>query len=129
MSLDIKEKIIPVDWSKYSGPEYYDPKELVESLIHLSSHNESKAKHGLDHKVLSAVGNDHCWHLLSCYSSRQQTCSLKWSSSSELEQVRKCAYCILNSLYYFQPDVSNYKDHSYEHILLFVREKLSDYSD
>ena len=128
MGLDIKEKIISVDWLKYSGPEYYDPEEMVESLIHLSSHNESRARHGLDHKVLSAVGNNHAG---TYYPAILEAADLliEMEQSSELEKVRKCAYCILNNLYYFQPDVSNYKDHSYEHILSFVREKLSDYSD
>lgn len=128
MNKSFEERVQSVGWSRYSGPEYYSQEELEESLIHLSRNDESRASNGLDNKVLFAVGNNHAG---TYYPAILEVADflIELEESSTNEAVRKCAYAILNDLFYFSPDVGNYTGHSFEEIESFVKEKLSPYAD
>ncbi len=126
--IDLEEKVFGVDWSKYKGSEYYRPAEVVESLIHLIRNDTSKARHGLDNKVLFAVGNNHAGTF---YPAILEVADIliKIEQEASIEAVRKCAYAILNDLYYFEADVENYSAHTREEIESFVQSKLANYAD
>nr|WP_315484342.1 hypothetical protein [uncultured Undibacterium sp.] len=126
--MTIEEKIKSVDWKQYQGPEYYNPEELVQALLQLSAYDESKAKYGLDNKVLFAVGNNHAG---TYYPAILEAAGIiiEMEKHSSLESVRKCAYAILNDLYYFEPELGSYDNHSAEDILKFVKLELNEYAD
>ena len=128
MNKSIENKIKSVNWDKYSGPEYYAPNRLIESLISLSKFDESQAKNGLDNEVLFSVGNNHAG---TYYPAILDAADLliELERSSEIEATRKCAYVILNDLYYFGPELGSYDNHTYEQIESFVKKKLKYYAD
>lgn len=126
--MNIEAKIKKIDWVKYSGPEYYNPENLIEALLHLITYDKSKAKNGLDNKVLYSLGNNHAG---TYYPAILEAADLiiEMEKKSESKSVRNCAYAILNDLYYCEPELGTYQEHSYEQILNFVRVKLDDYKD
>lgn len=126
--MTIEERIRSVDWNQYQGPEYYNPEELVLALLQLSVFDESQSKYGLDNKVLCAVGNSHAG---TYYPAMLEAADLiiEMEKRSELKCVRRCAYAILNDLYYFEPELGSYSNHGAEHILNFVRSRLGEYAD
>ncbi len=126
--MSIDNSIKEVDWSSYEGPEDYNPEELIEALLHLNAYDESNAKNGLDNKVLFAVGNNHRGTYYPAILGAADLL-IKIESSSTSKQARKCAYAILNDLYYFEPEVGSFSNRSFEEIAKFVENKLRPYSD
>lgn len=126
--MTIEERIKSVEWRQYLGPEYYNPEELVQALLQLSVFDESNTTHGLDNKVLFAVGNNHAG---TYYPAILEAADLiiEMEKHSSLESVRKCANAILNNLYYFEPELGTYSKHRAEEILKFVKLKLNEYAD
>jgi hypothetical protein len=126
--MDIIDKIKNVDWASYKGPDYYDPDELLEALLHLYEYNESKAKNGLDNKVLFTIGNNHAG---TYYPAIIEAADLliEIEKSAKSEDARKCANGILNNLYYFEPELGGYIGHSCEELAIFVEKKLRVYRD
>ncbi len=124
----IESRIRNTDWSEYLGPEYFSPDELIESLIDLNNYDTVNAEHGLDNKVLFAVGNNHAGTYYPAILSAVDII-IEIERSSDIEPARKCANAILNDLYYFQPELGSYNKHSYEQIEKIIKEKLEPYSD
>lgn len=128
MHRTIEKKIQSIDWGKYWGSKYYDPVELLESLEHLNKFDESKAKHGLDNKVLFALGNNHAGTYYPAILEAAEIL-IEIEQTSEIEAVRNCAYAILNALCYFAPEVGDYIGHTCAQLEAFVQEKLGAYAD
>lgn len=128
MNSTFEEKVKRIDWQKYVGPEYYAPNKLIDALIDLNEFDESNARHGLDNKVLFAVGNNHAG---TYYPAILEAADLlvEIYEHSDSEDARKCAYAILSDLYYFCPELGTYNKHSYEEIEQFVKDKLKPYAD
>ena len=128
MTSRIEERIRLVRWEQYAGPEYFRPGDLVEALIDLAMFDQSRARHGLDNKVLFAVGNNHAG---TYYPAILEAADIliEIEQKSEVPASRKCARAILNDLYYFSPEVGTYTGHSAEHIESFVRGRLKIYAD
>ena len=55
----IIDKINHIDWSKYSGVEYFEPKDVAKSLIDLILLNDAKQAEKVGNNILSTVGNNH----------------------------------------------------------------------
>lgn len=128
MSRSIEESIRSVRWEQYAGPEFYRPGELVEALIDLASFDQSRARHGLDNKVLFAVGNNHAG---TYYPAILEAADIliEIEHNSEVPESRKCARAVLADLYYFSAEVGTYAGHSAEQIESFVRSRLKHYAD
>jgi hypothetical protein len=128
MSISIEERIRSVRWEEYAGPEYYRPGELVEALIDLANFDQSRARHGLENKVLFAVGNNHAG---TYYPAILEAADIliEIEQESGVPKSRKCAREILTDLYYFSAEVGTYTGHSAEQIESFVRSKLESYAD
>jgi len=124
----MEEKIRAVNWDKYNGPEFYDQESVIESLIHLSKNDVSMAPEGLDNKVHSALGNNHAGtYYPAILEAADLLIEIEMKSNSK--RVRKCAYAILNNLYYFRAEVGSYTGHSIEEVEAFVHNKLAPYAD
>jgi len=128
MSSAIEERIRSVRWEQYAGPEFYRPGHLVEALIDLANFDQSRARHGLENKVLFAVGNNHAG---TYYPAILEAADIliEIEQKCEVPELRKCARAILNDLYYFSADVGTYTGHSAEQIESFVRGRLEPYAD
>lgn len=128
MTRSINKKIVEIDWDKYTGPESYDPVRLKQALIALNNYDESNAKNGLDNEILFSLGNNHRGTF---YPAVLEALDILISieSSGKLESSRKCAYAVLNDLYYFEPEVGSYQNHSENELLSFVKGKLIQYAD
>ncbi|GAA3918481.1 hypothetical protein [Litoribacillus peritrichatus] len=124
----MEEKVRNIDWVKYSGPEHFDPDELVEALILLSRNDESRAVHGLDNKVLFAVGNNHAGTYYPAILGALEILIELEKQSTNLA-VRKCSFAILNDLFYFTPELGSYQTHTEEELEKIVKERLRDYED
>jgi hypothetical protein len=128
MSSPIEERIRSVRWEQYAGPEYYRPGELVEALIDLANFDQSRARHGLENKVLFAVGNNHAG---TYYPAILEAADIIIAIEQEsgVPESRNCAREILTDLYYFSAEVGAYAGHSAEQIENFVRSRLESYAD
>lgn len=127
MSSPIEEKIRSIRWERYDGPDYYRPGDLVEALIDLANFDESRARGGLENKVLFAVGNNHAG---TYYPAILEAADIliEIEQKAEVPESRKCAHEILTDLYYFCADVGTYTGHSIDQIEAFVRRRLSPYA-
>jgi hypothetical protein len=128
MSSPIGEKIRSVRWEQYAGPEYYRPGELEEALIDLANFDQSRARHGLEDKVLFAVGNNHAGTYYPAILEATDIL-IEIEQESKTPESRECARAILTDLYYFCAEVGTYTGHSAEQIESFVRGKLESYAD
>jgi hypothetical protein len=128
MPIPIEERIRSVRWEQYAGPEYYRPGEVVDALIDLVRFDESRARHGLNNKVLFAVGNNHAGTYYPAIIAAADIL-IEIEQKSEIPASRMCARAILGDLYYFIADVGTYTGHSAEQIENFVKSKLKPYSD
>ena len=128
MSSPIEERIRSVRWEQYDGPEDYRPGDLVEALIDLANFDQSRARQGLESRVLFAVGNDHAG---TYYPAILEAADIliEIEQKSEVPESRKCARAVLNTLYYFTADVGTHVGHSVEQIESFVRGRLETYAD
>lgn len=127
MSSPIEQKIRLVQWEQYAGPEYYRPGDLVEALVDLANFEQSRADHGLENKVLFAVGNNHAGtHYPAILEAADILIEIE--QKSKAPESRECARAILTDLYYFCAEVGTYSGHSAEQIESFVRGKLESYA-
>lgn len=128
MDNDLIERIINTDWESYCGPEYYDSREIVDVLTDLVNFDESKAPHGLDNKVLFAVGNNHAGTYYPALLAAVDIL-MEIERSASNQNSRSCAYAILNNLYYFEPELGSYLNLSYSEIEKIIKQKLMEYAD
>jgi hypothetical protein len=128
MSIPIEERIRSVRWEQFAGPDDYRPGDLVEALIDLANFDQSRARHGLENKVLFAAGNNHAG---TYYPAILEAADIliEIEQQSRVPESRKCARAVLTDLYYFSADVGTYTGHSVEQIESFVRGKLESYAD
>ncbi|GAB1270349.1 hypothetical protein NBRC116493_36030 [Aurantivibrio infirmus] len=126
--IEIERKIREVDWSQYNGPECFSASELQEALLDLLSYDESRAVHGLDNKVLFAVGNNHAGTYYPAILEATDIL-INIETSGENESSRKCAFAILNDLTCFEPELGSYKGCSNTQLQEFVATKLKNYED
>lgn len=126
--MTIDKKIVTIDWLKYTGPEYYNPTNLVQSLIDINNlHNEENIT-DLGDRILSSLGNNHSG---TYYPAILEAAGILIEiAEKHLEvSVRTFVQAVLNDLYYFQPELGTYIGHSKEEIKLFVESTLFKYSD
>jgi len=97
MSIPIEQRIRSVRWEQYAGPDYYRPGDLVEALIDLANFDQSRARHGLENKVLFAVGNNHAG---TYYPAILEAADIliEIEQKSEVSESRKCARPVLTDL-------------------------------
>lgn len=135
MDISFENKILSIDWTKYLEPEYFDsnkmdysPDRLVEALIQLSRYDESKADFDLSNEMLFAIGNNHRGTYYPAVLGAIDLI-IEIEKHSEIEAARKCAYYILNDLYYFQLELGSDDKQLYEAIENKIKKKLELYSD
>lgn len=132
---EFEEKVLAIDWEKYSAPEYHDsnimdyyPNKVPAILIGLSKADETNAGIGLASLVRVAVGNDHRG---TYYPAALEAIDLivELEKNSDNKAVRECAYDILNVWYYFRLEMSKDDEKLHEAVDKIIREKLEPYKD
>lgn len=125
----IKSELLKINWEAYSGPRYYEPARVVESLTALADLADRAQANEVGNKVTNAIGNDHSGtYYPAVLSALDIIASIE--KASPVGSIRRvCAGAILNNLYYFEPELGGYGECSAEDLKKFVRNKLEPYSD
>jgi len=123
-----KIEIIEFDWSTYSGPEYYKPENVPQTLIELLELDDENLNSSVYNKVLFAIGNNHGG---TYYPAIEK--ALKYIIATALngnsEIARSCSLNILIDLYAsFDPELGNYNYISFEELKVKVKQEIESIS-
>ena len=102
------EKVNSIDWTKYSGPKYYDPLKARDAMLKLVVLSEESQNNATYNEVLFAIGNNHGG---TYYPAIQGALKIITSValSHEVEVARNCALEILIDIYAsFDAEVDHY---------------------
>ena len=108
MEESIIDKINHIDWSKYSGVEYYEPKDVAKSLIDLILLNDAKQAEKVGNNILSTVGNNHAG---TYYPAMIEAIDvIIYAALNAKNSVSsRCAFAILEDMYAsFEAEMGNY---------------------
>ena len=118
---DILDKIQSTNWEEYNGPEYYNYKEVVPTLIGLTKVYTDEQNKQTYNNVLFTIGNNHAGSYYPAIL-KALPIIIKIAETTNNEIVRNCALNIIDDLYCcFGPESGSYNKISTEEIENFVK--------
>ncbi|MCP4356038.1 MAG: hypothetical protein GY793_10525 [Proteobacteria bacterium] len=102
------KKIEAIDWTQYSGPEYYEPDKVPQALNQLLCLHKEEHSSKTYNRVLFAIGNNHAGTYYPAVIAAIRII-IDIALNSELEVARNCSLDMMTDLYCsFCPELGTY---------------------
>lgn len=123
---DYEHEIVKFDWSIYSGPDYYEPKNVPLALLELINLENEEDNNAVYNSVLSAVGNNHGGTYYPVIE-RAIKYIIGTALGSEFEVARNCSLNMLIDLYAtFDAEICKYTKITFEDLEKVVSNEIEE---
>ena len=130
MNIDeFKKAVLSVDWTKFNGPELYNPRKVPEALIALAELKDSSQANRVGLEVVNAIGNNHSGTYYPVILEALDFIIMLEKNSVNNKTRKICSAAILNDLYYFEPELGSWSDCAITELKKIATAKLSPFSD
>jgi len=125
--MNLIEQIKLVDWHKYTGVEYFKPKEVAPALISLVNLDDESENHTIYNRILFSIGNNHCGTYYSAIQGALEFILIT-SIEGKTEISKNCALEILTDLYCsFGPELTPETSHLSEELQSNVKKEIENF--
>lgn len=120
----IVDRINQVDWSQYSGIDFYEPKDVAKSLIDLALLTDEKHVEKVANNILYTIGNNHAGTYYPAIIDAIDFI-IYAALNTEHSVSSRCALAILDDIYgSFCADISNYSGCTSTELEALVNQKI-----
>lgn len=125
---ELENKIYNEDWSFFNGHPLYEANLIAPVLIDLLNLNDSSLSEEVANKLINVVGSNHeGTYYPVIIKALEYIISIEKNTENRIRKI--CSKAILNDLYYFEPDITNYYNMSNSELKEYVKKNLNAYSD